>query len=41
MELGDFEKKIYNIYLKTLGEKQGRPYMSKKDFSNMTEFVIL
>ena len=37
MELGDFEKKIYNIYLKTLGEKQGRPYMSKKDFSNMTE----
>lgn len=41
MELGDFEKKIYNIYLKALGEKQGRPYMIKKDFSNVTESMIL
>lgn len=37
MEPTDFEKKIYNVYLRILGEKQGRPYTPKKDFSNMTE----
>lgn len=39
MEIGDSEKKIYNIYLKTLGENQNRPYNTKKDFSNLTDDV--
>ena len=37
MELTDFEKKIYNTYLRILGENQGRPYTPKKDFSNLTD----
>lgn len=41
MEISDFEKKIYNIYLRTLGEAQGRPFTPKKDFSNLTEGVRL
>ena len=41
MEIGDTEKKIYNLYLKALGEKQNRPYTPKKDFSNLTESVIV
>ena len=41
MEIGDTEKKIYNLYLKALGEKQNRPYTPKKDFSNLTDGVIV
>jgi hypothetical protein len=39
MEIGDIEKKIYNLYLKALGESQNRPYTPKKDFSNLTDGV--
>ena len=39
MEISDIEKKIYNTYLKALGENQKRPYTPKKDFSNLTEEV--
>lgn len=39
MEIGDIEKKIYNLYLKALGESQNRQYTPKKDFSNLTDGV--
>jgi hypothetical protein len=37
MEITEFDKKVYNLYLSSVRKKQGTPYKLRKDFSTLDE----
>lgn len=41
MSLTEFQKQIYNIYLKVLAKNSGRGYRARQNFDNLSNEAIL